>query len=193
MSKKVLVACEYSQIVMSAFLKVGADAYSCDIIDTTGPYPERHYKMDALKCIQQDNWDLVIAHPPCTYLSNVTAPLIKPKGIVNFDRLLQMISAKNFFLKFFEVYTGKLCVENPRALTMAELPPYTQIINPVDFGSKYHKFICLWLRDLPPLLPTHARINNSLSWHYTHNGGHKRSQFFVEVAKAMAEQWYPLL
>lgn len=193
MSKKVLVACEYSQIVTSAFLEVGADAYSCDIIDTSGPYPKRHFKMDALECAIAIDWDLIIAHPPCTYLSNVTAPHIKKKGIIQFDRYLQMVSAKNFFLKFFEIYSGKLCVENPRPLTLAELPPYTQLVNPVDFGSKYHKLICLWLRDLPPLLPTCARIKNSISWHNTHTGGHIRSRFFSEVSQAMAEQWYPLL
>lgn len=191
--KKILVACEYSQIVMSAFLEQGADAYSCDIISSEGPYPERHFQMDALKCLKVKNWDLVIVHPPCTYLSNVTAPLIKKNGAINIERYDKMLEARRFFLSFFDIYKGKLCVENPRPLKIANLPNYTQIVNPANFGSKYHKLICLWLRDLPPLLGCVDKNPNSVSWHYTHNGGHMRSRFFPEVAKAMAEQWLPIL
>lgn len=191
--KKVLVACEFSQIVMTAFLEAGADAYSCDIIPSEGNYPERHFQMDALDCIKSQNWDLVIAHPPCTYLSNVTAPLIIKNGTINIERYNKMLEAKRFFLSFFEDYKGKLCVENPRPLTMANLPNYTQIVNPANFGSCYHKLICLWLRDLPPLLGYIDKNIYSKSWHYSHKGSHMRSRFFPEVAKAMAEQWYPIL
>lgn len=191
--KKVLVACEYSQIVMSAFLEAGADAYSCDIIPSEGDYPQRHFQMDALDCIKNGDWDLVIAHPPCTYLSNVTAPLMIQNGVINIERYECMVQARNFFLSFFDVYSGKLCIENPRPLTMANLPKYTQLINPTNFGSKYHKLICLWLRNLPPLLGCIDKNPYSVSFHYTHSGGKNRSKFFLEVAKAMAEQWLPIL
>lgn len=191
--KKILVACEYSQIVMSAFLEQGADAYSCDIIPSEGPYQERHFQMDALECLKLENWDLVIAHPPCTYLSNVTAPHIKKNSEINIERYAKMLEARRFFLSFFDIYKGKLCVENPRPLTIAKLPNYNQIVNPANFGSKYHKLICLWLRDLPPLLGCIDKNPNSISWHNTHNGGHMRSRFFPEIAKAMAEQWLPIL
>lgn len=191
--KKVLVACEYSQIVMTAFLEAGNDAYSCDIDPCEGNYPERHFQMDALECIKRQNWDLIIAHPPCTYLSNVSAPWLKRNGSINNERYIQMLEAKKFFLSFFEIYKGKLCVENPRPLTEAKLPNYTQIVNPANFGSKYHKLICLWLRDLPPLLGSIDKNPYSISFHNTHNGGHARSKFFPEVAEAMAKQWTPLL
>lgn len=191
--KKILVACEYSQIVTTAFLEAGADAYSCDIIPTTGNYPERHFQIDAREIIKSQHWDLIIAHPPCTYLSNVTAPLMIKNEIINEERYQKMMEARKFFLSFFEIYTGKLCVENPRPLKRANLPNYTQIINPACFGSKYHKIICLWLRDLPPLLGCIDKNPYSISWHNTHNGGHIRSKFFPEVANAMAKQWLPLL
>lgn len=178
---------------MTAFLEAGADAYSCDIIPSEGNYPERHFQMDALDCIKSQNWDLVIAHPPCTYLSNVTAPLIIKNGTINIERYNKMLEAKRFFLSFFEDYKGKLCVENPIPLTMANLPNYTQIVNPANFGSCYHKRICLWLRHLPPLLSYIDKNIYSKSWHYSHKGSHMRSRFFPEVAKAMAEQWYPIL
>ena len=145
---KVLVACEESQRVCNAFRKLGHEAYSCDIIECSGGYPEWHILGDALNVINgncdfttQDGekhtiigkWDLLIAHPPCTYLTN---------------------ASKEFFMKFINADCDRICVENPVPLKIVNLPPYTQIIQPWQFGHPYSKRTCLWLKGLPKLEPT---------------------------------------
>lgn len=189
---KLLVACEYSQRVMTAFLKKGFDAYSNDIIDTIGDYPERHLKMDAREAVASRHWDLIIAHPPCTYLT-VTQVLAKGGNPYhNAERYEKMLKSKDFFM-FFWLYTkSPICIENPRPIKLAALPKETQVVDPTMFGSSYTKRTYFWLRDLPPLLPTTSIPTNPKSYVHCTRGGKKRSLIDPYLAQAMADQWAPL-
>ena len=201
---KVLVACEESQRVCMAFRARGHEAYSCDIIDCSGNHPEWHIKGDALLLINGDvsfhtcdgtehyvgKWDLLIAHPPCTYLSNAGACQLRKNGILNKERYHKGMEAREFFMQFF--YAN---VENPVPSKIYNLPKYTQIIQPYMFGHPYQKRTCLWLKGLPKLTPTdimEKRIPTTLAIWYNNGGSERqknRSKTFEGIAKAMAEQW----
>ena len=143
-------------------------------------------------------WDLLIAHPPCTYLSNAgSARLYKKidgKSFVNLERLNKGLDAKDFFLKFFKSGVPRVAIENPVPSGVYRLPKYTQIIHPWQFGHPYHKKTCLWLKNLSPLEPTEI-VAPTAYWVQGkgHPGGHRsqkeRSKTFPGIAKAMAEQW----
>ena len=148
---RVLVACEYSGTVRDAFAKLGHDAMSCDIIPTD--VPGKHYQGNVLDIIN-DGWDLMIAHPPCTYLSNAGARFLYPKGILNEDRLAKGLEAKEFFMKLYNANIPKICVENPIPSKVYALPNYTQTIQPYEYGHPFKKKTCLWLKGLPKLIPT---------------------------------------
>jgi len=109
---RILVACEESQVVTIAFRNKGHEAYSCDIQECSGGHPEWHLKQDATELLKQ-KWDMIIAHPPCTYLSNAGARFLYPKGILNNDRLQQGLKAKEFFNIFLNSDCNKVVVENP--------------------------------------------------------------------------------
>lgn len=112
--KHVLIACEESQVVCKAFRALGHDAFSCDIQECSGSHPEWHIKGDAIHALTSFDWDLVIAHPPCTYLSNSgVCHLYKKDKSINMDRWVKMRDAAHFFWRFFKEYSGPLCVENP--------------------------------------------------------------------------------
>ena len=191
--KKILVACEYSQIVMTAFLEAGVDAYSCDIIPTSGPYPERHYQMVAIECSQIQKWDLIIAHPPCTYMSIAGARHMFKGGTLNETRLEKAMQAKSFFMYWYNWNKSPIAIENPIPLKIVGLPIETQRICISQFGIPYTKKICLWLKGIPPLIPNVDYVINTKQFVSTKHDGKGRSRFFPEVAKAMAEQWLPIL
>ena len=200
---KVLVACEESQAVCKAFRAKGHEAYSCDTQDCSGGHPEWHIKGDALELLKLD-WDLLIAHPPCTYLTNASAVRMRVGGVLQEDRYRKAMEAKEFFMKFWEADIPMIAIENPTPLKIVGLPPYTQAIQPYWFGHPYSKRTCLWLKGLPPLVPT-----DILDHHEPYvNGGCKdahgnyrrfqgrkerdpktRSKTFPGIARAMAEQW----
>lgn len=218
---KVLVACEESQRVCTAFRERGHEAYSCDIIDQSGGHPEWHIMQNVLPLLNgkcefettdgvkheiDGKWDLIIAHPPCTYLSNAGAARLYPKkGMINMKRYEKGLVAKEFFLKFVNADCDKICVENPIPSTVYELPKYSQIVQPYEYGHPFSKATCLWLKGLPKLKPTDIVTENIISWV---SGGSKdnhgnprkqsgtkirsakeRSKTFPGIAKAMAEQW----
>lgn len=188
--KKVLIACEYSQIVTKAFRAAGASAWSCDLEPSTGGHPEWHYQTDVRRLLGQSwRWDLVIAHPPCTYLSKVSAVALSrdPK------RVKEMILARDFFMMFYNL-DCPVCIENPIPLDVAALPRWSQTICPSDFGHEYTKKTCLWLKDLPPLLPTYAHNIFAKSWvNHCSSTGKRRAHFWEGVAEAMAAQWLPMI
>lgn len=188
MSKLVLVACECSQVVTQVMRTYGAQAYSCDIRDCYGGHPEWHIKEDVLKVLE-GGWDMIIAHPPCTYLSKVSA-VAKSKGQ---QTPQQMYDARAFFLEFTKLNVPT-AIENPIPLRAAQLPPATQYICPSDFGHQYTRKTGLWLYGLPPLLPTHGHYIGCPSYvtKYNHTGG-QRSRFHEGIAIAMAQQWLPLI
>lgn len=190
---KVLIACEYSGTVRDAFRELGHDAWSCDIIPTDAD-PTYHIIGDALELLNQ-HWDLLIAHPPCTYLSNAAAGHLFPKGKLNLERYEKGLLAKEFFMKFLNADIDKICVENPIPSRIYNLPPYTQITQPYYFGEPFQKRTCLWLKNLPKLEPTNIVPNpESTTTSNWYNKGGKdraknRAKFFKGMAKAMAEQW----
>lgn len=190
---RVLVACEFSGIVREAFKAKGHDAWSCDLLSTE--IPGQHIQGDVLKILNGD-WDLMIAHPPCTYLSNAGARFLYPKGILNNERLELGLKAKKFFMELFESPVRKICIENPIPSTAYGLPPYTQIIQPYYFGDPYQKKTCLWLKGLEPLkydIPKEKPQSTKIAGNWFNKGGKdrqkNRARTFQGIANAMAEQW----
>lgn len=210
MSKKLLVACEESQRVCKAFRLKGWEAYSCDIIECSGGHKEWHIQGDATALLKgnvlfvtQDGkahyifkWDLIIAHPPCTYLSNVGARHLRNKdGTINQERWAKAMDGKEFFLKFYNADCNHICVENPVPTKAFGLPPYTQIIQPYMFGEPVSKKTCLWLRNLPELKaenPVEPDMDLTQIWfdgYKIKDRQRHRSKTFKGIAKAMANQW----
>ncbi len=163
---KVLIACEESQAVCSAFRSRGIEAYSCDLQEPSGGHPEWHILGDALKAVEGgqvvtmdgthhyiDKWDLLIAHPPCTYLTNAGAVRMRVKGEIVQERFQKAMEAKAFFLQFFNASISHIAVENPTPMKIVGLPPYAQAIQPYEYGHPYSKRTCLWPKNLPPLRP----------------------------------------
>lgn len=199
---RVLVACEESQAVTKAFRVKGHDAYSCDLQECSGGHPEWHYQCDVFDIID-NGWDLLIAHPPCTYLSKAGARWMYPKaGIICGDRLSKALDAKSFFLRLLNYPIKKVAIENPTPLRILKMPKYTQMIQPYEFGHKYSKRTLLWLRGLPPLYPTELVYGHTpylpsntggkkkgQSYTYTSVTQKEASKTFQGIADAMADQW----
>lgn len=150
---KILVACEESQAVTIEMRKLGHEAYSCDVIPCSGGHPEWHLQVDALELLKM-RWDMIIAHPPCTFLSNAGARHLWKGHELQTDRFNKGLAAKKFFLQFLYADCPRIAVENPVPSRVFGLPPYTQIVQPWQFGHPYTKRTCLWLKGLPPLQPT---------------------------------------
>ncbi|MBY6789236.1 DNA cytosine methyltransferase [Clostridium botulinum] len=191
---KILIACEYSAIVRDAFRKLGYDAWSCDIIPTDGD-PTYHIQGDVLEVLNQ-GWDMMIAHPPCTYLSNAGARHLYPKGILNQERYKNGLEAKEFFMKLYNANIPLIAIENPIPSKIYELPKYTQTIQPYEFGHPFKKKTCLWLKGLPKLQPTNiveAAESTKVPGNWFNKGGKdrqkNRAKTFQGIANAMAEQW----
>jgi hypothetical protein len=197
---RVLVACEYSGTVRDEFIKLGHDAMSCDLLPTDVPGP--HYTGDVFDIIRE-GWDLMIGHPPCTFISRAGARWMYKGGILNKERYYQGIEAKSFFLKLWNSPIKYICLENPTPLTILKMPKYSQAIQPYEFGHPYSKRTLLWLKNLPLLKPTEI-IKNHEPFLPSNTGGKKRNQkysygisknwkesstTFKGVAQAMADQW----
>ena len=153
---KILVACEYSGVVREAFAAKGHDAWSCDILPTE--LPGQHYQGDVMD-ILNDGWDMMIAHPPCTYLSNAGARFLYPNKQLNEDRLKLGMEAKEFFMALYNANINKIVVENPIPSKIYGLPKYSQTIQPYEYGHPFQKKTCLWLKNVPELKPTNIVSN----------------------------------
>lgn len=202
---KVLVACEESQEVCKAFRRKGHEAYSCDLQECSGGHPEWHIQADALELLKL-KWDLIIAHPPCTYMSAAGACRMYPRaGEIDQNRLEKGLAAKEFFMQFYNADCPRICIENPRPLKCIGLPQETQAIQPYDFGEPWSKLTFLWLKGLPPLMATEIVLDYKpyVSCGTSRNKGRPdkagasrkggaqkvRSKTFPGIAHAMAEQW----
>lgn len=200
---KVLVACEESQAVTKELRRLGHEAYSCDIIPCSGGHPEWHLQLDAVELLKM-KWDMIIAFPPCTYLTNAGARHLYKGHKLNEERYQKGLEAKEFFLKFYNADCPKIAIENPTPSRIYELPEKTQVIQPYEYGHPFTKRTQLWLKGLPPLKPTNIVTPErsfcpSGSYSKKHNEKHRgvfttdrarqRSKTFEGVAKAMAEQW----
>lgn len=203
---RILIACEESGAVTDAFVGLGfTNVWSCDLEPCSGKNPSRHLQQDVTELLKE-KWDMIIAFPPCTYLSNAGAARLYPrKGELNEERYLKGLEGKKFFMKFYNANCDKIVIENPIASSVYNLPKYTQIIQPYEHGHPYSKKTCLWIKGLPSLKPTQIVTENIISWV---SGGSKdnkgnprkqsgtkirdskrKSKTFKGIAKAMAEQW----
>lgn len=215
--KHVLIACEESQTVCKAFRERGHEAYSCDISEPSGGHPEWHILGDALealkggKIVTMDGtehdvgkWDLLIAHPPCTYLTAASAVrLFNPDHTIKDPaREAKGWAAREFFIRILAADIDKVAVENPAPLRHFDLPPYSQIIQPNMFGDPWLKRTCLWLRGVQPLVPTDvvepkglwvgSSSKRGVSDKYvlkSNRNSKIRAKTFPGIAKAMPEQW----
>ena len=193
---RVLIACEFSGVVRDAFAAKGHDAWSCDILPTERS--GNHIQRDVLE-ILNDGWDLMIAHPPCTYLSNAGARFLYPKGVLNTDRLAQGLDAKELFMALLNADIPRICIENPIPSSAYLLPAYNQIIQPSYFGHPFQKRTCLWLKNLPPLMSTgiyETAESSKIAGNWFNKGGKERqknrAKTFQGIADAMSSQWSDL-
>jgi hypothetical protein len=187
---KVLIACEFSGIVREAFKAKGHNAWSCDLLPTE--IEGQHYQCDVLE-ILNNNWDMMIAHPPCNYISNMSNCRIKEYGRMELRK-----AGMDFFMKLINADIPLIAVENPRGLPEREYRKADQIIHPYQFGHPVSKQTCLWLKALPLLKPTNIlkpeRKWDGKRWRTwvdtckKHNGKF-RSITFTGIAEAMANQW----
>lgn len=217
---KVLVACKESQAVCTAFRERGHEAYSCDIQEPSGGHPEWHILGDALEAVKGGSvttmdgqvhvvgkWDLLIAHPPCTYLTNAGARHIWKGGQLQPDRVQKGILARDLFMRFWYADIQRVVIENPVPSKIFCLPEYSQIVQPFQFGHAVTKKTCLWERGVRPLEPTNivepvkgrkmVLKNGTVRyscWEMDCGGSKEerakaRSKTFPGIAKAMADQW----
>lgn len=224
---RVLIACEESQRVCMAFRERGHEAYSCDIQECSGGHPEWHILGDVLPLLnghceftlqngktdrQTDRWDLIIAHPPCTYLtvSGNRWFNVERYGEKAIKRIQDREDGAKFFMEFVNADCDRIVIENPIGCMSKRYKKPTQIIQPYFFGDKVRKPTCLWIKGLQPLIPTNmvepeiindGRSTYSGAAYYVKDENGKilswkdprtakeRSKTFPGIAKAMAEQW----
>jgi hypothetical protein len=179
---KVLVACEYSGRVRDAFTKLGHDATSCDLLDTDTP--GKHYKGDVLDIIN-DGWDLMIAHPPCTHLAVSGARWFKEKA-------KEQEEALEFVRVLLNAPIERIALENPISVISSKIRKPDQIIQPWQFGHGETKATCLWLKNLPKLVPTNIVDGREAKVHKMPPSPERwklRSTTYQGIADAMAQQW----
>jgi len=195
----VLIACEESQTVCKAFRAKGHEAYSCDILPCSGGHPEWHFNCDVLQILDVFDFDMIIAHPPCTYLSYAATKYWNQPG-----RAEKREQARNFFMTIYNNGCDKIVVENPVGYINTVYRKPDQIIYPWQFGHVANKRTCLWLKGLPMLTPTNIVDRPDPTYidkvsgkkrYFTDaiSGGEKgqmlRSKTFQGIAEAMADQW----
>lgn len=186
----VLIACEESQVVTAAFRSLGHEAYSCDIQECSGGHPEWHYQR-SLEQVLYGDWDLIIAHPPCTYLCKAQLWRCTRSAF----RMKQQELAIEFVKYIWESKCPRICIENPDGCLPKRWRPWDQRTSFHKFGDPYDKEICLWLKGLPPLIegpivPGTKSVSNHVNGRMDQETKSRiKSRFFPGIAKAMAEQW----
>jgi hypothetical protein len=208
---KILVACEESQAVTKELRKLGHQAFSCDLLPCSGGHPEWHFKQDVFEVIKQ-GWDMMIAHPPCTFLAVSGARWLYNKdGSKNIERWENQAEALDFVQKLMDAPINKIAIENPISVISSNIRKPDQIIQPWMFGDKAQKSTCLWLKNLPKLEPTDVVDKGEFIEFISKKGVKKkqpkwyfdalkdaktpaerrtlRSKTFKGIAEAMATQW----
>ena len=189
---KILVACEFSQVVTKAFRDRGHEAYSCDILPTEGN-PDWHYQCD-IKNVLYVGWDMMVAFPPCTHLAVSGAKHFAQKRL---DGRQQ--EGIDFFMLFANSDIPRVAIENPVGIMSTMWRKPDQIIQPWQFGDPFQKTTCLWLKGLPALLPTSIVSKGEFvttpsgkklpKWYSDNKSAKNRSRTFQGIADAMADQW----
>ena len=203
---RILIACEESQAVCKEMRRLGHEAYSCDIIPCSGGHPEWHLQVDALELLKM-KWDMIIAHPPCTYLTVTGNRWFDAEryGEKARQRYIRREEAAEFFMAFANADCERVAIENPIGVMSTTYKKPSQIIHPYMFGDPARKATCLWLKGLKPLEPTNVveplviRYKNGKGtdnpWHMETMSlppaerAKARSKTFPGIARAMAEQW----
>ncbi len=208
---RVLIACEESQAITKEFRKLGHEAFSCDLLPCSGGHPEWHFQQDIFEVIDK-GWDMIIAHPPCTYLAVSGARWMYNKdGSVNQERLKNQNEALHFVQKLMDAPIDKIAIENPISVISTKIRKPDQIVQPYMFGDKASKSTCLWLKNLPKLVPTNIVEKGEFKEWVDKNGVKKRqakwyfdalknakspeerrtlrSKTFKGMAEAIANQW----
>ncbi len=208
---RILVACEESQTITKELRKLGHDAFSCDLLPCSGGHPEWHYQQDVFEVINK-GWDMMIAHPPCTFLAVSGARWLYNKdGSRNEDRWQKQAEALEFVQKLMDAPIDKIAIENPISVISSQIRKPDQIVHPWMFGDKASKSTCFWLKNLPLLEPTNI-VEKGEFVEFTSKKGVKkkqpkwyfdalknakttaerrtlRSKTFQGMAKAIANQW----
>lgn len=193
---RVAVICEYSGVVREAFRRRGHSAISFDLLPSEQDGPHRAGDITELPYEYWLQFDLAICHPPCTYLSNAGARHLWKGHQLNVERYEKGIESKQFFLYLVNLPINRICIENPIPSKVFDLPAYNQTVQPYQFGHPIQKKTCLWLKNLPHLVPTNiveptTNCHASYGW-YTKGGKERqknRAKTFEGIAEAMAEQW----
>lgn len=209
---KILVACEESQAITIKLRDLGHEAFSCDILPCSGGYPEWHLQGDVFNYVNK-GWDLMIAHPPCTYLSVSGARhLYNKDGSKNLERYENQKLALEFVQKIMDVPIPRIAIENPVSVISTKIRKPDQIVQPWMFGDSASKTTCLWLKNLPKLVATNVvdkgdfmewidkksgKVKRQATWYYDalinasspEERRSLRSKTFQGMAQAMAEQW----
>lgn len=213
---KVLIACEESQTITKTFREKGIEAYSCDILECSGEHPEWHIKDDVRNAIRYVNWDMMIAHPPCTFLSVSGArwfyhpddshlPTEDRRPHPKFPhRKRKQQEAISFVKGLYNSDIPRICIENPVGVLSTQWQKPDQIIQPFEFGEPHAKKTCLWLKNLPQLEPTeivepeyvvHKNGKRTPKWYFDalslppDERAKVRSKTFQGIADAMVNQW----
>ena len=209
---KILVACEESQAITKEFRALGHEAYSCDILPCSGGHPEWHLQGDVFGFIDQ-GWDLMVAHPPCTFLSVSGARhLYNKDGSKNLERYQNQCEALDFVEKLMSCDIPRIAIENPVSVISSQIRKPDQIVQPWMFGDSASKTTCLWLKNLPKLVATNVvdkgefkewidkktgKMKRQATWYYDALINAKspeerrslRSKTFKGIAQAIASQW----
>lgn len=209
---KVLIACEESQATCKEFRKLGHEAYSCDLLPCSGKHKEWHIQGDAIKEAYSGKYQLMIAHPPCTYLAVSGARWLYNKdGTKNQERWNKQEEALDFVRKLMNAPIKHIALENPISVISSYIRKPDQIVQPYMFGDEAQKSTCLWLKNLPLLKPTNivgkgefiefiakdGKKKRQPKWYFealknaktTEERRTLRSKTFTGMAKAFAEQW----
>ena len=215
--KEILIACEESQAITKAFRKLGYNAYSCDLLPCSGGHPEWHIQGDAIAEAYSGKYDMMIAHPPCTYLSVAGAWAMYKKDengnkVINEVRKKNQTEALDFVRELMNAPIEHIAIENPVSVISSQIRKPDQIVHPYHFGDKASKSTCLWLKNLPKLEPTDivekgefkewidkksGKKKRQATWIYeclqkAENKEHLRtlrSKTFQGMADAIADQW----
>lgn len=214
--KKILVACEESQAITKAFRDLGFEAYSCDLLPASGGYPDWHIQGDAIAEAYSGKYDMMIAHPPCTYLAVSGARWLYNKdGSRNEERYKNQAEALEFVQQLMDAPVKHIAIENPISVISSHIRKPDQIVHPYMFGDKASKSTCLWLKNLPKLEPTNIVEKGEFVEWIGKNGKKKRqakwyldtlekaktpeerrtlrSKTFQGMADAIADQWSKVL
>lgn len=202
MTLNILVACEESQTESNILRQMGHNAFSCDIIkpkrganlaiqiqDDVTSYLNGRTTFQTLDGTfhQVPRWDMIIAHPPCTYLCRLSIVQLKRNGVFNTERYKKLLQAREFFLKCLNAQAPFVVVENPVPLKIAQLPRPTTYVEPFWYGSPYSKKTCYWLKNLPPPMPLYD--NQPTKQFIKCTRGKYRSRTSPQMAEAVLKQW----